>query len=40
MILLCFSLYKRDARALFLYVQDVSDDDFHFFFSSEAQKLR
>ncbi|XP_041352249.1 mitogen-activated protein kinase kinase kinase 15-like isoform X2 [Gigantopelta aegis] len=34
------SLYKRDTRALFLYVQDVSDDDFHFFFSSEAQKLR
>ncbi|BFZ25344.1 hypothetical protein BsWGS_28381 [Bradybaena similaris] len=34
------SLYKRDARAIFLYVQDISDDDFHIFFSSEDQAQR
>ena len=34
------SLYKRDSRAIFLYVQDVSDDDFHIFFSSEVQAHR
>ncbi|CAG5135719.1 unnamed protein product, partial [Candidula unifasciata] len=33
-------LYKRDARAIFLYVQDISDDDFHIFFSSEDQAQR
>ncbi|KAL4232637.1 hypothetical protein ACF0H5_007326 [Mactra antiquata] len=31
------SLYKRDARAVFLYVVDNSDD-FHIFFSSEMQR--
>nr|KAG5704843.1 hypothetical protein BaRGS_001314 [Batillaria attramentaria] len=34
------SLYKRDSRAIFLYVQDVSDDDFHIFFPSEGQAQR
>ncbi|XP_012940311.1 mitogen-activated protein kinase kinase kinase 5 [Aplysia californica] len=34
------SLYKRDARAIFLYVQDISDDDYHIFFSSESQAQR
>ncbi|XP_067676666.1 mitogen-activated protein kinase kinase kinase 15-like isoform X4 [Haliotis asinina] len=34
------SLYKRDSRALFLYVQENADDDFHIYFSSEAQKTR
>ena len=31
------SLYKRDARAVFLYVTENSDD-FHMFFSSEMQR--
>lgn len=35
-----FSLYKRDARAIFLYVQDISDDDYHIFFSSDSQAQR
>lgn len=34
------SLYKRDARAIFLYVQDISDDDYHIFFSSDVQAQR
>ncbi|KAL8591802.1 hypothetical protein ACOMHN_047062 [Nucella lapillus] len=34
------SLYKRDSRAIFLYVQDISDDDFHIFFSSDVQAQR
>ncbi|BFZ09195.1 hypothetical protein BsWGS_12234 [Bradybaena similaris] len=34
------SLYKRDARAIFLYVQDISDDDYHIFFSSDLQAQR
>ncbi|XP_046336638.1 mitogen-activated protein kinase kinase kinase 15-like isoform X4 [Haliotis rufescens] len=34
------SLYKRDSRALFLYVQENADDDFHIYFSSEVQKTR
>ncbi|XP_033739791.1 mitogen-activated protein kinase kinase kinase 5-like [Pecten maximus] len=33
------SLYKRDCRAVFLYVQQNSDD-FHIFFSSEPQRKR
>ncbi|XP_021348144.1 mitogen-activated protein kinase kinase kinase 5-like [Mizuhopecten yessoensis] len=33
------SLYKRDCRAVFLYVQQNSDD-FHIFFSSESQRKR
>jgi len=31
------SLYKRDARAIFLYVQQNSDD-FHIFFPSELKR--
>ncbi|XP_059150113.1 mitogen-activated protein kinase kinase kinase 15-like isoform X4 [Physella acuta] len=34
------SLYKRDSRAIFLYVQDISDDDYHIFFSSDVQAQR
>lgn len=34
------SLYKRDSRAIFLYIQDISDDDFHIFFSSDIQAQR
>ncbi|KAI8791645.1 mitogen-activated protein kinase kinase kinase 15-like isoform X2 [Biomphalaria glabrata] len=34
------SLYKRDSRAIFLYVQDISDDDYHIFFSSDDQAQR
>ncbi|CAL1538040.1 unnamed protein product [Lymnaea stagnalis] len=34
------SLYKRDSRAIFLYVQDISDDDYHIFFSSDIQAQR
>ncbi|KAL5009780.1 hypothetical protein ScPMuIL_012085 [Solemya velum] len=33
------SLYKRDVRAVFLYVQENSDD-FHIYFSSEIQRKR
>lgn len=33
------SLYKRDCRAVFIYVMENSDD-FHIFFSSESQRLR
>ncbi|XP_052087032.1 mitogen-activated protein kinase kinase kinase 15-like isoform X6 [Mytilus californianus] len=32
------SLYKRDCRAVFIYVMENSDD-FHIFFSSESQRL-
>ena len=31
--------YKRDARAVFLYVFENSDD-FHIFFATEGHKLR
>ncbi|XP_025097235.1 mitogen-activated protein kinase kinase kinase 5-like isoform X7 [Pomacea canaliculata] len=34
------SLYKRDSRAIFLYIQDIADDDFHIFFSCESQAQR